>query len=90
MTDVSGKKSYFPKKFPALLIARMATQDNLRGKGIGEEMLARVFATAFNLCSKVGCRVVKVDAKKQSPNDQFLSKAWGIYKKWDLVMTPSL
>ncbi|MDD1690901.1 MAG: GNAT family N-acetyltransferase [Methanoregula sp.] len=72
-----GEERYYPRRFPALLIARMATQDNFRGMGIGAEMLARVFATAFTLCSKVGCRVVKVDAKNNERTINFYERHGG-------------
>jgi len=53
-----------PQKYPALLLARMATRDGMRGQGIGYEMLKHVFALAFILTEQIGCRFVKVDAKK--------------------------
>ncbi|MDD1703183.1 MAG: hypothetical protein LUQ31_09415 [Methanoregula sp.] len=37
-----------PNKYPALLLARMATNDGVRSQGIGREMLKHVFALAFS------------------------------------------
>ena len=63
-----------PSKFPALLLARMATNDGLRGQGIGREMLKHVFAIAFKLTEQIGCRFVKVDAKKDIRTIRFYQK----------------
>lgn len=69
-----------PKKYPALLLARMATNDGLRSQGIGREMLKRVFALAFKLTEQIGCRFVKVDAKKEEKTIRFYKK-YGGFKK---------
>ena len=63
-----------PKKYPALLLARMAIHDGLRGQGIGYEMLKHVFALAFILTEQIGCRFVKVDAKKDPRTVRFYEK----------------
>jgi len=71
--DMMGEIRYPPKKFPALLIARMATKDGHRGEGIGRRMLAHAFSIAFNLCPLVGCRFIKVDAKNNEQTIHFYS-----------------
>ncbi|MFA5214085.1 MAG: GNAT family N-acetyltransferase [Methanoregula sp.] len=69
-----------PYKYPALLLARMATNDGLRGQGIGREMLKHVFAIAFRLTEQVGCRFVKVDAKRDPKTIRFYENYGGFIK----------
>jgi GNAT superfamily N-acetyltransferase len=69
-----------PQKYPALLLARMATQDGMRGYGIGYEMLKHVFAMAFVLTEQIGCRFVKVDAKRDPRTIRFYEKYGGFVK----------
>jgi predicted GNAT family N-acyltransferase len=69
-----------PNKYPALLLARMATKDGLRGQGIGREMLKRVFALGFRLTEQIGCRFVKVDAKKDARTIRFYKTYGGFIK----------
>jgi GNAT superfamily N-acetyltransferase len=77
VTDDLNKKIYYPRKLPALLVARMAVTDEYKGLGIGKEMLARVIAMAFYLCPRVGCRVIKVDAKNNPRTINFYQKHGG-------------
>jgi len=69
-----------PHKYPALLLARMATHDGLRGQGIGREMLKHVFAIAFRLTEQIGCRFVKVDAKRDPKTIRFYENYGGFIK----------
>lgn len=69
-----------PNKYPALLLARMATKDGLRGLGIGREMLKHVFAIAFRLTGQIGCRFVKVDAKRDPRAIRFYENYGGFIK----------
>jgi len=69
-----------PQKYPALLLARMATRDGVQGQGIGYEMLKHVFALAFVLTDQIGCRFVKVDAKKDPRTIRFYEKYGGFVK----------
>jgi len=78
--DLVGQIRYPPKKYPVILLARMATQDGLRGQGIGQEMLAQVFSIAFRLCPHIGCRFIKVDAKNNPKTIHFYEK-YGQFKK---------
>lgn len=78
--NMIGEIRFTPKRFPALLLAKMATQDGLRGQGVGQEMLARVFSTAFRLCPHIGCRFIKVDAKNNPRTIHFYEK-YGQFKK---------
>jgi len=66
-----------PNKYPALLLARMATTDGMRCLGIGREMLKRVFAMGFRLTDQIGCRFVKVDAKNDPRTIRFYEKYGG-------------
>ncbi|MDP2797514.1 MAG: GNAT family N-acetyltransferase [Methanoregula sp.] len=63
-----------PNNYPALLLARIATKDEYRGQGIGREMMKRVFNVAFDLTEQIGCRFVKVDAKKDEGTIRFYQK----------------
>ncbi|MGA9620942.1 GNAT family N-acetyltransferase [Methanoregula sp.] len=69
-----------PNKYPALLLARMAIKDGMRSQGVGREMLKRVFALAFRLTERIGCRFVKVDAKKDSKTIRFYKKYGGFIR----------
>ncbi|MGA2918234.1 GNAT family N-acetyltransferase [Methanoregula sp.] len=69
-----------PQKYPALLLARMATRDGMRGQGVGYEMLKHVFALAFILTDQIGCRFVKVDAKKDPRTIRFYETYGGFVK----------
>ncbi|MFA6332950.1 MAG: GNAT family N-acetyltransferase [Methanoregula sp.] len=69
-----------PNKYPALLLARMATKDGMRSQGIGREMLKRVFAIAFRLTEQIGCRFVKVDAKRDPQTIRFYENYGGFIK----------
>jgi len=69
-----------PNKYPALLLARMATKDGLRGQGIGREILKHVFAIAFKLTEQIGCRFVKVDAKRDPRAIRFYENYGGFIK----------
>lgn len=69
-----------PNKFPALLLARMATNDGFRGEGVGREMLKHVFALAFRLTGQIGCRFVKVDAKKDPRTIRFYQTHGGFIR----------
>lgn len=71
--DMMGEIRYPPKKFPALLIARMATKDGFQGQGIGKIMLAHVISISLKLCPLVGCRFIKVDAKNNEKTPHFYS-----------------
>jgi len=69
-----------PNSYPALLLARIATRDGYRGQGIGREMMKRVFSIAFDLTEQIGCRFVKVDAKKDPRTIRFYEKNGGFVR----------
>ena len=69
-----------PNKYPALLLTRIATKDGLRGQGIGREMMKRVFNIAFDLTEQIGCRFVKVDAKKDPRTVRFYENNGGFIR----------
>jgi len=69
-----------PNNYPALLLARIATKDGYQSQGIGREMLKRVFNLAFDLTDQIGCRFVKVDAKKDPRTILFYEKNGGFIK----------
>lgn len=55
-----------PAKWPALLIARLATAGNRQGQGIGKHLMRHVFELAKNQYESTGCAVVTVDSKPES------------------------
>ncbi len=48
---------------PVLRLARLATDDRARGRGVGSALLRAVFALAHQLAADYGCIGVVVDAK---------------------------
>jgi GNAT superfamily N-acetyltransferase len=46
--DMKRNVHYDEKKYPALLLARIATHDDYRRMGIGSHMLKYVFASALD------------------------------------------
>lgn len=75
-----GEIRYPPRRFPVLLLARMATHEGVRGRGIGKEMLAQVYSISFRLSPHIGCRFIKVDAKNNPRTIHFYEK-YGQFKK---------
>lgn len=69
-----GKKGYRPKKYPAVKIAQMATCKSYQGRDVGKNMLKLAFGLSFDLCKRVGCRVVIVDSKKDEKTVNFYKK----------------
>lgn len=57
-TDLEGKRL---RRFPAVLIGRLATNKNYTGKGIGTAVM-QFIKYWFRLNNKTGCRFIIVDA----------------------------
>ena len=55
------KLPHYP--LPIVRLARLAADENARGKGVGKALLRRVFALAHEQKNKTGCIGVVVDAK---------------------------
>lgn len=55
-----------PSKWPALLIARLATAEDRQGQGIGKRLMRHVFELAEQQYQNTGCAVVTVDSKPES------------------------
>jgi GNAT superfamily N-acetyltransferase len=51
-----------PRRVPALLIGRLATDTRVAGLGLGTEMIKHILATATELNIKAACRAVVVTA----------------------------
>ncbi|MEI9420769.1 hypothetical protein O7A70_06250 [Mesorhizobium sp. Cs1299R1N1] len=52
---------------PAVRIARLAVNDELRGRGIGKDLVALGFSVSLDrICPFVGCRFLIVNAKRKS------------------------
>jgi len=77
-TDRLGNQ---PKKYPALRLAQLATSNEFQSRDIGQHMLRVVFAIALDLCRKIGCRVIIVDAKNNDRTINFYQK-YGNFKKF--------
>ncbi|MBN2734721.1 MAG: GNAT family N-acetyltransferase [Methanomicrobiaceae archaeon] len=54
------------RRYPALKIARIATDTNYEKKGIGSLMIDEIFYIAFEVSKRAGCRLLTVDAKKNA------------------------
>jgi GNAT superfamily N-acetyltransferase len=51
---------------PVLRLARLATEESARGRGIGSTLLRAVFTLAHTLADELGCVGVVVDAKQDA------------------------
>lgn len=61
--DVNFRYSHYP----ALKIARLATDRRFRGYGLGQSLVELSLGIAHEfICPNVGCRFIVVDAKKES------------------------
>ena len=80
VNDMKRNVHYDEKKYPALLLARIATHEDYRSMGIGRHMLTYVFASAFRLCPFVGCRFIKVNAIKSDSTLNFY-KTYGGFRE---------
>lgn len=53
--------------YPAVKVARLAVDQRMQGKGLGEKLVRLAIGQAKRvICPAVGCRFVTVDAKRQS------------------------
>jgi GNAT superfamily N-acetyltransferase len=59
--DARRKLPRYP--LPVLRLARLATDERVRGRGVGSILLRTVFALAHEMARTVGCLGVVVDAK---------------------------
>lgn len=51
---------------PVLRLARLATDQRWRGRGLGQALLRHVFMLALRMAQEVGCIGVVVDAKRDA------------------------
>jgi len=73
-----GVEGYTYSRYPALKIARLATDDRFTKRDIGRHMLRKILVTAIRLSHHVGCRIITVDVKPRSV---------GFYAKFGFSMT---
>lgn len=66
LVDTSIGIKYGYAKLPAVKIARLATDKNYMGMGVGASMMVWIFRIVLNMIGDVGCRVITVDAKKEA------------------------
>ncbi len=55
------------RQYPAVKIARLATDQSMRGRGLGQQLVDLAIGIAkLVVGERVGCRFVVVDSKKNS------------------------
>ena len=85
-----GIKHYRYQSYPALKVARLATNKVHEGRGIGTHMLSMVYIAYTNISDYSGCRFITVDAKIASQGfyEKFgFQRAKGIKKS--VLKTPN-
>jgi predicted GNAT family N-acyltransferase len=82
-----GESDYPYSHYPALKIARLAVHREWEGQGAGTAMLVESVATAFIITKYAGCRIITVDAKKESRGfyEKYGFKKANIDKETDTV-----
>lgn len=80
-------KKYDYSKLPALKIARLATDKNFVGCGVGTVMMRFIFHVVFKITMDVGCRILTVDARQdaQSFYEHFAFRVVKSKKKYATV-----
>lgn len=76
--DFRGKLPKYP--IPALRIARLAVNKDLKGKGIGKWLLAQAFTKAIHVADVTGLYFIIVDAKEASKS---FYEHYGFHKFFD-------
>lgn len=76
--DFRGKLPKYP--IPALRIARLAVEKELKGKGIGKWLLAQAFIKAIHVADVTGLYFIIVDAKETSKS---FYEHYGFHKFFD-------
>jgi len=66
LENVDRQDDIIYRKYPALKIARLATDKNFENKGIGTHMIDEIFYITFRISNSVGCRILTVDSKQNS------------------------
>lgn len=61
-----GIPGYTYSRYPALKIARLATDDQYMKRDVGRNMLRKILVTAINISHHIGCRIITVDVKPRS------------------------
>jgi len=61
-----GSQEYPYRRYPALKIARLATDSRYQRQGIGRSMLLKIMEIAIVLSRYVGVRILTVDSKPES------------------------
>lgn len=64
--DGDGVEDYPYSRYPALKIARLATDDRYTKRGIGMFMLRKILVMTITISHHVGCRIITIDAKNRS------------------------
>lgn len=61
-----GTTEYPYKRYPAMKIARLATDNRYQRRGVGRAMLLKTMQIAIDLSQYVGVRIITVDSKPNS------------------------
>lgn len=64
-----------PSQIPCLLLARLAVDESMQGKGIGRGLLVDSFRRSAHLATEVGVRALLVHSRDELARDFYLSNA---------------
>lgn len=74
------KKGMSKHPIPIILIAKLATDNNYQGKGLGKNLLKDALFRTVQVSNHIGVRAIHVNAKDES--------AAIFYKKYDFIESP--
>lgn len=80
LPDKRSKRSV-PRQVPAVLLAKLAIDERVQGKGFGRDLLIAAMERTIELADIAGCRYMVVDAIDDS--------AAAFYEKHDFVRIPN-
>ena len=55
--------AYNHSKYPAIKIARLATHVDYEERGVGTNMILKIYSMLYNITKHTGCRFITVDSK---------------------------
>jgi GNAT superfamily N-acetyltransferase len=59
-------EGYGYRKYSAMKVARLATDRNYEGRGVGTFMILACIGKAASVCESMGCRYLTIDSKPES------------------------
>jgi len=66
INDGDGEPAFRYATYPALKIARLATNQDYENRQIGRNMLIKIYTIWIEFSRYVGCRIITVDAKPEA------------------------